>query len=383
MSPEMLARKSEFPGLEQVCEVASKRSDSDDQLVNVIYGIEPVSAPHYTPQSVVYNLYNEKTTEKAFLAGVYKNCKIKNRYFFNDLTKPLERQTSYLEAVKSTIIEAGERVIRSTGIDRANISHVVGVTSTGLIAPSIDALLIRSLDLPDTCARTMVNFMGCGAAVIGLRTATNAAHARPGTYVLMVACEMSSAGSTDRDYNSKSEIVSGAIFADGCAAAIVSCQPRRDVRGHLEIIDDISYLMKDSGDALFMTMGTKGFDLTLRPQLPVAIATNIKPTMTKFLEKHGLTISDIQYWAVHPGGRKILEAVHEGLELSSEDLSESYEVMKWYGNMVSCSALFVLRRVLDKIKRIQSEGGHTLESGVVMAFSPGASIEAMLLRTIV
>eukprot|EP01133_Synstelium_polycarpum_P006791 gene6791-7894_t len=379
----------EKPVIAPVAAIPTATSESDNDLVTVVYGVEPVSAPFYAPQTRVHDMYKPHVDEESnFLSKVYENCKIRERYFFHDMQdismnarSSAEKNTMFMELVKKTVVEAGERVITRSGIDRSLISHVVGVTSTGVIAPSIDGTLIRELGLPNKAGRTMVNFMGCGAAVIALRAAYGQARIRPGTYVLLVAVESSSTN-MDIKTHLRSDLVSSAIFSDGCVAALISTQPRHAVRGHLQIVDDLSFLMNDSEDALFMHMGNQGIDLTLKPKLSSAIAENINPAISEFLGNHKLTIADMEFWAVHPGGRKILEAVHEGLELHPEDLSESYEVMKWYGNMVSCSALFVLKRILEKIKHLKSEGSRGLQTGMIMAFSPGASIEAMLLKIV-
>ncbi|GAM17140.1 hypothetical protein SAMD00019534_003150 [Acytostelium subglobosum LB1] len=358
-------------------------------FATAIYAIEPLSAPYPTTQKHVFDSYKDHTKELTFMTNVYKNCKIKERYMFVDTKDHMtlnamstsEKNMMFPTIIHKTIVEAGERIIQKNNVDRSLISHVVGVTSTGILAPSIDATLCRALNLEQTVGRTMINFMGCGAAVIALRTAAVHARNRPGTYVLVMAVE-SSTTNMDIDPNEKGDIVSGCIFSDGCAAALVTCQPKANLVGKLQVVDDISFLMKDSGDALFMHMGNRGIDLTLRPTLSTAIEKSIKSTMDSFLGGHELEVSDMEFWAVHPGGRKILEAVHQGLNLGAEELAESYEVMKWYGNMVSCSALYVLKRILEKIKVLKIENGKGLQQGVVMAFSPGASIEAMLLRMI-
>ncbi|EGG14014.1 polyketide synthase [Cavenderia fasciculata] len=369
--------------------------NNSSNMATAIVGIEPISAPHCKSQKDIMKLYESKVPEKAFLTNVYNNCKIRQRHFFYDIAdlsiteaKTGERNQMFAKAITATIVEAAERVIKNTGIDRSQISHVVGVTSTGMLAPSIDATLIRELDLPDLAGRTMINFMGCGAAVIGLRTAYVHARARPNTYVLMVCVEASSIN-MDIDWSNRSHLVSSCIFSDGAVAALVSTQPRDQLQGRIEIVDEMSKLMKDSMSALHMHVGDRGIDLTLRPELASCITRNIKPAVTTFLANHKLTLQDIHFWAVHPGGRRILESVQEGLELPIEELADSYDIMKWYGNMVSCSALFVLKRIMNRIKSMEEESsnnGHSstaiMDNGMIMAFSPGASIEAMLLKLI-
>ncbi|EGG15969.1 putative polyketide synthase [Cavenderia fasciculata] len=362
----------------------------ESEMATVVIGIEPIGAPYLKQQKDIMKLFEPSVPEKEFLRNVYSNCKIRQRHYWFDMkdlsmidAKTSERNLMFTKLVKDTVLQAAERVITNAGIDRSLITHVVGVTSTGMLAPSIDAILVRELGLSDTTGRTMINFMGCGAAIIGLRTSWVHARARPGKYVLLVCVEASSIN-MEVDLASRGDLVSNCIFSDGAVATLISTQPRSQLggKGYVEMVDDISYLMEDSLDALHMHFGDKGINLTLRPQLSMCIARNIKPTITDFLAKSNLTVQDIHFWAVHPGGRRILEAVHEGLDLAQEELADSYDVMKWYGNMVSCSALYVLKRVMNRILLMKQEGSSGMDHGMVMAFSPGASIEAILLKLI-
>ncbi|EFA86495.1 putative polyketide synthase [Heterostelium album PN500] len=360
-----------------------------DDYATAIYAIEPLAAPFCTDQQTVYNHYKDHTTESTFMRNVYKNCKIKERYMFVDSHDHMalnampssKKNTMFADIVHDTVVKAGERILKNNNVDRSQISHVIGVTSTGIFAPSIDAMLCRALGLDEKVGRTMINFMGCGAAVIALRTAVAYANKRPGTYVLMM-CVESSCTNMDLDPNDRGDIVSGCIFSDGCAASLITCQPRANLVGKLECIDDLSYLMPDSKHALEMFMGDRGIDLALRPELSACIEKHIRSTIESFLASHGMEVPDMDFWAIHPGGRRILEAVHQGLNLGPEEMAESYDVMKWYGNMVSCSAMYVLKRIIERIMNLKNENGKGLNYGMVMAFSPGASIEAMLLKMI-
>ncbi|KAF2076631.1 hypothetical protein CYY_002060 [Polysphondylium violaceum] len=365
--------------------------NSSDPLKTVFYEIAPIAPPFCRTQNDILQENIKYTGIPEFYSTVFKNCKIKNRYFWKD-PKDMdlitlarlsieEKHQMFRNLVGDSVVKAGRTVIEKSGIDPSLISHIVGVTSTGIIAPSIDVMLIEQLGLPSKCGRTMINFMGCGAAVIAARTAMVYAKARPGTYVLVVAVEASSLN-MKIDPDNRGDIVSHCIFSDGCAASLITTQPSSKVVGKMAIVDDISFLMRDSTHVLNMFIGNNGIDLTLKPELSAAILKHINGVLTEFLGSNNMSVKDIEFWAVHPGGRKILEAVHNGLDLSPEDLSESYEVMRRYGNMVGCSAFFVLKRILEKHKILQEEGDNGYKSGIFMAFSPGASIEALLLKQV-
>ncbi|KAM9957314.1 hypothetical protein ACTFIW_009055 [Dictyostelium discoideum] len=369
----------------------SNSNNNDSPMATVIYEISPIAAPYHRYQTDVLKEITQLTPHKEFIDNIYKKSKIRSRYCFNDFSEKSmadinkldagERVAIFREQTYQTVINAGKTVIERAGIDPMLISHVVGVTSTGIMAPSFDVVLIDKLGLSINTSRTMINFMGCGAAVNSMRAATAYAKLKPGTFVLVVAVE-ASATCMKFNFDSRSDLLSQAIFTDGCVATLVTCQPKSSLVGKLEIIDDLSYLMPDSRDALNLFLGPTGIDLDLRPELPIAINRHINNAITSWLKKNSLQKSDIEFFATHPGGAKIISAVHEGLGLSPEDLSDSYEVMKRYGNMIGVSTYYVLRRILDKNQTLLQEGSLGYNYGMAMAFSPGASIEAILFKLI-
>ncbi|EGC29114.1 hypothetical protein DICPUDRAFT_159351 [Dictyostelium purpureum] len=360
-----------------------------NSLATVLYEISPVAAPHHRYQKDVLNEILELTEEKEFISNIYDKCKINSRYCFNNQLTMAElneidagqRVKIFKEATYQTVVKAGESVIKKAGIDPLLISHVVGVTSTGIMAPSIDVILIDRLGLSKNTSRTMINFMGCGASINSMRAASAYARSRPGTFVLVVAVESSST-CMKFDFGKRSDLISQCIFTDGCVGTLITCQPRLTMKNKMEIIDDMSYLMPDSRDALTLFMSSSGLDLDLRPELPLAINRYIKQAFDEFLDKNQLELKDLEFFATHPGGVKIISAVHEGLGLSPEDLSDSYEVMKRYGNMVGVSTYYVLRRILDKNNALLEEGSIGYKYGIALAFSPGASIEAVLFKLV-
>ncbi|KAM9994866.1 hypothetical protein ACTFIY_001032 [Dictyostelium cf. discoideum] len=371
--------------------VEDNNSNNDSSMATVIYEISPIAAPYHRYQADVLKEITQLTPHKEFIDNIYKKSKIRSRYCFNDFSEKSmadinkldagERVAMFREQTYQTVINAGKTVIERAGIDPMLISHVVGVTSTGIMAPSFDVVLIDKLGLSINTSRTMINFMGCGAAVNSMRAATAYAKLKPGTFVLVVAVE-ASATCMKFNFDSRSDLLSQAIFTDGCVASLVTCQPKSSLVGKLEIIDDLSYLMPDSRDALNLFIGPTGIDLDLRPELPIAINRHINNAITSWLKKNSLQKSDIEFFATHPGGAKIISAVHEGLGLSPEDLSDSYEVMKRYGNMIGVSTYYVLRRILDKNQTLLQEGSLGYNYGMAMAFSPGSSIEAILFKLI-
>ena len=79
-------------------------------------------------------------------------------------------------------------------------------------------------------------------------------------------------------------------------------------------------------------------------------------------------------WAVHPGGRQILDSIETGMDLQEDQLADSREVLRQYGNMSSATILFVLDRILKQ--------GSRRKEIIACAFGPGLTFESLLLHEI-
>jgi predicted naringenin-chalcone synthase len=233
------------------------------------------------------------------------------------------------------------------------------------VAPGIDLALIRGLGLRPTVERTHIGFMGCHAALNGLRVANAYATADPAARVLVCAVELCS---LHYYYGSDADkLIANAIFADGAAAA-AGCGASR---GHWSVAATGSCLIPDTADAMGWTVGDHGFEMSLARRVPALIARNLRPWLEAWLATQGLTVETVGSWAVHPGGPKILAAVEEGLNLPPAALAVSREVYANYGNMSSPTVLFIL----DRLRR-----GGAPRPCVALGFGPGLVAEAVLFR---
>jgi predicted naringenin-chalcone synthase len=243
--------------------------------------------------------------------------------------------------------------------ERERITHIVVASCTGFVAPGLDLQLAGALGLKPSVERTCVGFMGCYAALPALKLARHIVRSEPDSRVLVVALELCTlhlqeSGNID-------ELLSFLLFADGCAAALVTADPEG-----IEVRDFAAAILPDTDRHITWNVGAAGFDMHLSGQVPGAIARHIPRLLPDLLPGSGR--QDIALWAVHPGGRTILDAVDEALELDPEALAHSRRVLRDYGNMSSGTILFVLRDVLDSNAR---------GPGCAMAFGPGVAVEAM------
>jgi len=249
------------------------------------------------------------------------------------------------------------------------VSHLVTVSCSGFSSPGVDIGLIDLLSLRRDVTRTNVGFMGCHGALNGLRAAGGMAALDPHGRILMCCVELCS---LHQQYtNNAQQIVANALFSDG-AAAIVGTAARTHMKAY-QVIDQRSHLLPDTADLMTWRLGNHGFEMTLSPRVPDVVRQTLRPWLSRWLAEHGLCLKDIQGWAVHPGGPRILTACAETLELRPDQIEPSQQVLAEYGNMSSPTVLFIL----DRLR--QSMGESSLPC-VVLAFGPGLTIEAALLR---
>ena len=249
------------------------------------------------------------------------------------------------------------------GRDAASVTHLIVVSCTGFSAPGLDFELIARFGLNPSVERTLVGFMGCYAAVNGLKLARHIVRSEPDAKVLLVCLELCTLHLKDTD--DIQEMLSFFVFGDGCAAALISAEP-----AGLSLDGFHAAMAPDTADRITWTIRDDGFDMFLSGRVPAEIGKALRTSADKILA--GRTVRDIDVWAVHPGGRSVLDAVEEGLDLPDGALKASRAVLRDNGNMSSATILFVLADLMR-----DAEAG---QSGCAMAFGPGLVAETMSFR---
>ncbi|MVN22832.1 type III polyketide synthase [Mucilaginibacter arboris] len=256
---------------------------------------------------------------------------------------------------------------------KASITNLITVSCTGMYAPGLDIDLVEKLQLNRNVERTCINFMGCYGAVNALKTADYICRSNPQSKVLVVSVELCTLHL--QKTNSLDNWVANALFADGAAAVIVENTANRTGKGTcLELEAFYSEFMYEARNEMAWFIGNTGFEMKLTGKVPKQVKEHIKRIADRLLNKANLQFNEITAFAVHPGGRKILEAAEEALELPEEANQFSYEVLKDYGNMSSATILFVLQK--------QLYSPNAIEHGNIMgfAFGPGLTVESMILK---
>jgi predicted naringenin-chalcone synthase len=245
--------------------------------------------------------------------------------------------------------------------ERARISHVVVTSCTGLYAPGLDFDIVRHLGLNSSVERTMIGFMGCYAAVNALKAANYIVRAEPEAKVLVLNLELCSLHF--QETTELEQVLSFLLFADGCSASLVSADPLGLAMDSFRAVG-----LPDSGHLITWRIGDGGFDMHLSGQVPGEIKRAMREAGGQVTR--GRDPQSFDLWAVHPGGRTILDAVEQGLELSPDALRFSRDILARFGNMSSATVMFVLQQIMAAAKPGQQ--------GCAMSFGPGVTAETML-----
>ena len=276
------------------------------------------------------------------------------------------RMQRYEETVVPVARRAAVAALAQSGLDGAAITHLVTVSCTGFAAPGFDIRLIEGLRLDPMVQRTHLGFMGCHGALNGLRVARAFAASEPESRILLCAAELCS---LHFSYGSEADkSIPNALFADGAAALVAS--PADDASAApWRVVANGSVLIPETADSMTWRIGDRGFVMTLSAEIPRLIRTHLRPWLVRWLAQNGLELSEVQSWAVHPGGPKIVDAVQQAVGLDRAALADSRAILADYGNMSSPTVLFILERLIQR---------DAPRPCVMLGFGPGLVIEAAL-----
>lgn len=266
-------------------------------------------------------------------------------------------------------VAAAKCALKNAGISASRVTHIVVSTCTGFFAPGLDVMLIRELGLKTTVRRTMLGFMGCYAGVSGIQLSHHLVQSDPDTVVLQVAVELCSLH-FQKDL-SPDTMVANAIFSDGAAAAVYMSDAGGSPTNPVEVLAARTDVAPDSLGGMSWRIGDTGFVMRLDSQVPALLQESASGFVETMLASVGFSRDQVSAWAVHPGGRRILETVGESLALTGAELDSSYSVLRDHGNMSSATIFFVLQRELENAEK----------KGVLaaLAFGPGLTTEGVLL----
>ncbi|POY35112.1 naringenin-chalcone synthase [Solitalea longa] len=259
-------------------------------------------------------------------------------------------------------------------IKPAEVTHLITVSCTGLSAPGLDIELVELLGLEHTIYRTSVNFMGCYAALHALKHADLICKADKNARVLIVSVEICTIHFQAK--NDADNMMANLLFADGAASALVCSDETADEKNWkgLKIENTHSEIHFKGKKDMAWKLSETGFLMTLSNYIPDLVEAGIKNLVAKTVGSLGKSQSDINHWAIHPGGKRILDVIQKELSITADDLNSAYATLENYGNMSSPTVLYVLKDLMDKKINWTAK-----EIVFAAGFGPGLTMESMLL----
>lgn len=323
--------------------------------------------------NILRKLYqNSAIDQRHSVTGDFKKERSEWHFWGSDYPKKVpgmsQRNEVYKREAPKLAYEAAKKAIERWGGDPSAITHVISVSCTGMVAPGIEFDLTQMLKLNPAVNRLGINFMGCFGAFKGLSVAKAFAMEDPGHRILVVCTELCSLHlQADLDPETT---VANSLFADGSAAVIVGQKPQPQERPLWAIEKIHSLKLDNTRDKMGWEASDRGFLIRLSHTVPVHVGRSIK-TFVDQLIPNTLSIQECG-WAIHPGGKSILQAIEKALSIDREKTQASWDILAKYGNMSSATFLFILEHLLQQNDRTPWLVG--------LAFGPGLSMEGMLLK---
>jgi alpha-pyrone synthase len=295
-----------------------------------------------------------------------------------ELCAPISRRMEVYEQHAATLcVQAANTCFETLPeLKPQDITHLVTFSCTGMYAPGLDVQLVQRLGLQRNVERTCINFMGCYAGINALKTAYHIARSEPDAVIMLAGVELCSLHY--QKSSDQNQMLANALFSDGAAVSIVSSRKLAKEYNTpcLRLESFYSEFDQDGIEDMVWRIGDIAFDLRLSPEVPNLVKGAIAGLVNKLLSKAELKQADIDFYAIHPGGVKILEACEKELGLTKEQNEVSYKILRNFGNMSSVTILFVLAEYMAKLSP-----DYPGKKILTCAFGPGLTIESMIVET--
>jgi predicted naringenin-chalcone synthase len=246
--------------------------------------------------------------------------------------------------------------------DEKSITHLITVSCTGMSAPGLDLQIMELLDLQKDIFRTSINFMGCYAAIHALRIGDAICRSDKKARVLIVCTELCTLH-FQRE-STMDNIASSLLFGDGAAALLLTGEESME---GLELDGFYSQIVPKGKRDMAWELSSSGFQMTLSGYVPDLIEADFSSIVEEALKKTDTDYGSISHWCIHPGGKRVLEAIHKSLLFTNGQLKTSYEILNEFGNLSSATVLFVLKKMMHEKRSIKKIFG--------AAFGPGLTVE--------
>lgn len=333
----------------------------------------------------VAGLFVEDPQQRARIARVYQKTRVGTRRLAVDpmdtefdefRRRPAtvrDRMNLFYEHATPLAVEVAGRALAGVSDASNEIGLLVFVTSTGFIAPGVDVAMVKQLGLSASVSRVVINFMGCAAAMNGIRAASDFVRAHPDMKAMVVCIELCSVNAVFAD--DVNDVIISSLFGDGCAAVVIGASQVKHPLAPDKVVirDSFSRLLGDAEDGIVLGVNHDGVTCELSENLPGYIYAGVDPVITNVLANNGLHKADVDLWAIHPGGPKIIEQSVRSLGIAPHAAAPSWDVLARFGNMLSVSLLFVLELMVA-----QDDSSKAISTGVAFSFAPGVAVEGLV-----
>jgi alkylresorcinol/alkylpyrone synthase len=317
------------------------------KLVSVATAVPPYCIQQRDAAAAAHRGFASRYADFERLARVFESSGILRRYavrpldwYFEKLGWP-ERSAAYLDGAVELFVDAATRALNAAGVAADEVDTVVTVSSTGIATPSLEARASGRMGFREDIERVPVFGLGCAGGVSGLSIGSRLARSRPGSVVLVVAIELCTLAFR-LDELTKANIVATALFGDGAGACVL----RQGESGIADVEMSGEHMWPDTLDIMGWSVDPQGFGVIFDRAIPPFAEERMAPAVAGILGRAGLGLADIDRFACHPGGTKVVDALERALSLGAGSLDIERAILAEYGNMSAPTAFFVLERLM-------------------------------------
>lgn len=338
-----------------------------------ILGIGTANPPIRLTQEQSFHATGYQTER---IRKIFLNSDIDYRHFYFGGTPNLEETSDqqnqrYLSGAMATGCRAIVNCLEATGTSVNDVDFLAVCSCTGYVCPDVGSRLIAHMGFKRNVQRASVIGLGCAGAVPTLQRVVDFVRANPGRKALMLAVEICSACYFVD--NTLETVIGNAICADGAAALLLGrSEPLKSA--YPSVIDFESFLDTEQIEEVGLQHRNGKLRIVLGSSVQHLAGSMIAQALQPLLQRHGLSRSQVRFWVVHPGGRKVIDNVQKHFGMTDEQLRFSRSVLRNYGNMSSPTVVFVLDEVM------RNGDPRPGDWGVMIALGPGMAAEAALLK---
>ena len=360
------------------------------KIISISAAVPPYRHSQKDILTFMQQVYAMNETDKRKLKYLYNQSAIDTRYSvlpdyslnaddwqFYPATENLQpfpnlelRMKWFNKTAPALTVNAIEKCIENK-IAKEEITHLITISCTGMSAPGLDLQVMEAMDLPANIFRTSINFMGCYAAIHGLKLADAFCAHDKNARVLVVCTELCTLHFQKE--NTMDNIASSLLFGDGAAAVLITHDENKEEG--LRINNFYSEVAFKGKKDMSWELSSSGFLMTLSGYVPELIEQDFNQLLNNALQHANFNKEDISHWCIHPGGKRILTSIEKSIDITADDLRHSYHVLKNYGNMSSPTILFVLKEIMDSLKNNKEKKTNIFGA----AFGPGLTLETFIL----